>query len=251
MMGSRIFWHMSNENRDSRDEPKGSAFWAGRAWLSFNSLRHIYFEWYVGRHSRHTGMTFGIRRDGERELNFFFGIAGLIGLYLAFSGFIRFRYMGADYTERTIGWSIFDGTLWLYPWIDRTGWGPRADPISINPANFFLGRRKYSQTEPTRTYVSIPMPEGTYHAYVDQYTSMWKRPRWPRVKKVERFDITLGTPIPVPGKGENSWDLDDDAVFSSCIAAKSLDEAVQRLVDDILETRRKYGGEGWKPEARG
>lgn len=57
----------------------------------------------------------------------------------------------------------------------------------------------------------------------------------------DSFTVRPGQPIPVPGKGENSWDLGDDAIYSA--SGHTLDDAIANLVKSALRLRRSYGGE--------
>jgi hypothetical protein len=59
------------------------------------------------------------------------------------------------------------------------------------------------------------MPEGKYPAHVKRERRTWKRPRWFTPLVREYWDVDVESGIRVPGKGENSWDCDDDAIFAS------------------------------------
>lgn len=59
-----------------------------------------------------------------------------------------------------------------------------------------------------------------------------------------------GKPIPVPGKGENSWDCDDDAIHSSHGPHSTVHQAVAALVASVYRDRTRYGsGPEWQPTA--
>jgi hypothetical protein len=97
----------------------------------------------------------------------------------------------------------------------------------------------------------VPMPEGTYDATVELKRGTWRRRRlfaW--MPKVHHFTggITPDKPIPVPGKGENSWDCDDDAIHSSSGPYSTVHQAVAALVDSVYRQRTRYGsGPEWRP----
>ena len=99
-----------------------------------------------------------------------------------------------------------------------------------------MGRSKYSERDIETVRVNVPMPEGDYPATVQLDQAVWKRPRWPFAQKIHRADIELDKPIPIPGKGENSWDLDEDAIFSLTTPAKTPQEAVDALVRSAMKT---------------
>ncbi|MHC5826003.1 MAG: hypothetical protein ACYT04_61670, partial [Nostoc sp.] len=80
------------------------------------------------------------------------------------------------------------------------------------------------------------------------YEATWKRPRNPFPIKLIKCELSPSIPIPIPGKGENSYDIDDDAIYGMTTAANSVDEAIAHLRDDVIETRKRYGGDNWQPE---
>lgn len=94
------------------------------------------------------------------------------------------------------------------------------------------------------------MPEATYYGEVEQFTSTWRRPRawWKTIQK--RAEIKIESGIPIPGKGENSWDCDQDAIYSLTTTASNLEEVIACLKENVMETRDRYGGAHWAPEQR-
>jgi hypothetical protein len=62
-----------------------------------------------------------------------------------------------------------------------------------------------------------------------------------------RAEITPDKPIPVPGKGENSWDCDDDASYGMTCAAQTPAEAVAHYSASIQRDRQRHGGNHWVP----
>ncbi len=96
--------------------------------------------------------------------------------------------------------------------------------------------------------VTIAMPEGTYTATVEHTIRTWTRPRWPSEwERVLTINVRVEGGIPIPGKGENAWDLDDDARFESSFHNISSAEAIERFVLDIHKTRLRRGGPDWTP----
>jgi hypothetical protein len=71
----------------------------------------------------------------------------------------------------------------------------------------------------------ITMPEGKYPAHVKRERRTWKRPRWFTPLVREYWDVDVEGGIPVPGKGENSWDCDDDAIFASSFSVNNAETA--------------------------
>ena len=100
----------------------------------------------------------------------------------------------------------------------------------------------------------IPMPEGNYDATVNLIRGTWRRRRLFRfTPKVHRFraEIIPDTPIPVPGKGENSWDCDDDYISESSGPWRTAEEAVAGIIRSVYRDRTRYGnGPEWQPAGR-
>lgn len=144
-------------------------------------------------------------------------------------------------------------SLWVDPceWVCDT---PRWRYGSTSPLEVLFGEALYD-VEPVGEpeTIEVAMPEGVYRVMVSQRDRVWTRPRWPgewlRVRDVE-IDVVDEGGIPVPGKGENSWDLDDDAVFSRSFPGVDVNTAVQRFVCGIHERRLRYGGPSWVPGKR-
>jgi len=247
--------HMINENRNSSDKVVGSIIWAGRGWLYLNSdggfqKKQIGFEWYFGKHSRHT--TAEVRTDFvfERELHFNLGIYGLFCFFLtlAFPIFPNWSY---EHGDRQFGVRIFDSSIWIDLWVNDDHWR-KSDPfwkkhIVITPADIMLGKRKYSEKDISEHYAEIPMPESNYPAKIKFFESTWKRPRWPFAKRMVRANVDMFTPIPFPGKGENSWDCDDDAIFSSTGPWTTIEAAVDAVKASVMRNRERYGSADWLP----
>lgn len=176
-----------------------------------------------------------------------FAIWHLFYLGLTVEGWPFLKYDTMENDERAIGWRIFDGGLWLDFWSDPSGWGPERQVV-FKPLDVLFGRRQHSKRGISTHDVLVPMPEGDYPGMMEVYESIWKRPRWPWTERLVRFSIDLHRPIPIPGKGENSWDIDDDAIFGlSGAKFTTVEEAIQSVVKSAMRDRERYGGGGWQP----
>lgn len=147
--------------------------------------------------------------------------------------------------DRECGVSFHDWTLRINPWSLSMEWSS-SDPwwvrgLSFNVQDFMLGRTRYrSETLRDGIPLKIPMPEGVYPAVAKIERCTWKRPRWfGRTRTYVSVDVPKG--IPFAGKGENSWDCDDDGLFGYSSEGDSLDRAVAKGVESVLSSRRKYG----------
>lgn len=249
--------HWINENRDREsDKIIGSGLWHGRGWLYLNDdggnqQKTIGLEWCFGAHARHTGLTFNTGFVWDHEIHF------MIGLWRLFCVFITvqhpiFPHWDHQHGDRQIGLRIFDGALWIDLWRDDDKWDNRnwrTRPIVIHPMDILFGRTKHTQQSISIHEVDVALPEGKYPATVELYYSIWTRPRWPFARKIKRANIELRHGIPVPGKGENSWDLDDDAILSMTCPANTVEGAIGQVVESALRSRRRHGGSiDWKPE---
>lgn len=116
---------------------------------------------------------------------------------------------------------------------------------------FLLGHPVYSLEELKTGHTFVDMPEKKYAAYYKILNRCWKYPRWPWIKKQKCIEIEIPGGIPVPGKGENSYDCGDDAIFSSSFALgedEGLQTGLDRVAMDVMKTRQKYASLNWKPE---
>lgn len=110
-----------------------------------------------------------------------------------------------------------------------------------------LGREVCTTTEGEMVPVLVPMPEGNYPGTVKREERVWKRKRWPwsERRRVD-FWVDMQIGVPTPGKGENSWDCDDDGVYGT--GGSSVPEAVANVVRAALRNRERYGsGASWVP----
>ncbi len=148
--------------------------------------------------------------------------------------------------QRELSINLHNGLLTIYLWChyDDFEISSRKRRFFFNIRDFFLGKSKYSQNIFENQNVTIPMPEGTYSANIILSEDTWKRKRSPFTLRENRAHIEMlpGQEIPIPGKGEYSWDCGDDAIFGSTFSANSISEAVGKLVQHALETRVKYAG---------
>lgn len=250
-----MHWHAINENRNESDKVLGSILWAGRGWLHFNAeggfqSKSINGEWYFGKHARHNTLEIKTSFVFERELTFSIGIFGLFCFFLTFA-FPFFPNWSYKHGDRQVGIRVFDSSIWLDLWVNDTEWH-KSDPfwkkhIVITPADILFGRRKHTQKDLSEHYAEIPMPEANYPAKIKLFESTWKRPRWPFSEKMIRADIDMFTPIPFPGKGENSWDCGEDATHSMTGPYSTVEDAIEAMRKSVMRDRERYGGQDWQP----
>jgi len=160
-------------------------------------------------------------------------------------------YTLIDEREFKIDFSIEDLTLRFVLWGRKWDW-QKADPwwirgVSLNLSDFFLGRAEYSTRDLDIQPAIVPMPEAAYECTVRLFESTWKRPRW-RPQRLVRATVDIPVGIPHPGKGENSYDCDEDRCYSLTCPESTVEGAIARVVESVLRSRRKYGGSvNWQP----
>jgi hypothetical protein len=83
-----------------------------------------------------------------------------------------------------------------------------------------------------------------YH-YIGQFMleeHRWWRSYFPRHKRVHRYvDIRVDEPPMHAGKGENSYDLDDDGIFGMGVPCETVEEAIKGYQEAVDRNRKKYG----------
>lgn len=219
-------------------------------------------EWSIQRSSKAMLLLRVGEGDGP-EISWWIGVPFLLSLYLTLEwpklaritpkwrtkSHIREEGYWDMPITRNLGFRIFDGRIWVDLWADddnsshNKGW----QQFNWGPKSFLLGRKRYSQHNEQHHEVEIAMLEGRYPATVTTYIAQWKRPRWPFATQVHKAEINIPDGIPVPGKGDNSWDMDDDAVYSMTTPATTVHEAKQKIFDSVMRDRIRYAAADWQP----
>jgi hypothetical protein len=156
--------------------------------------------------------------------------------------------------EREYGWKFHHGTLWLLG-----GRSPdessRDDPWwweqTVDLKRLLFGRIRHEKRELGEHRAVVSLPEGDYPVTVVLTESRWwsERPLLGRFvsRRMRRAEVTPDTPIPEPGKGENAYDIEDDAMQSLSTPAETVQEALDAVLETVMETRWRHGGLGWEP----
>lgn len=218
-------------------------------------------EAYIASGARSTGIS--LQLGSTASVKFFAGVAHFFNVWLKIgSGRLAgnlYRKGGRTYewsqklSDKTVASvSIHSGSVWWELWQKRHEWHsstPRWRNGYFNPTDWALGRRVYSkQVVEGPVEVTVPMPEGGYPAVVTIELGTWKRPRWPWPMHLHAYNIDILKPdgepngyIPVPGKGENSYDCGGDGTFSMSGPGRTIEEAIAGMVESTLATRRRRG----------
>jgi len=239
----KFYYHSCNENT-FKDKVVGSILFAGRNWLRWGKLS-FHSEWYFFHKCRsHPAlkMEFGCG-DGDDGIMFHAAIPYFFSVFISFDRVFGKLFHGKTETREN-GIAYHNGSFWFYPFsktmslCNRDPWWRKSH--SFSPVEFICGRDNYSE-EDDRGWqdIEITMPEGKYKGKLRLYTGAWKN-RF-RTNRIARAEIDMEEGIPFPGKGENSWDCDEDATFGLTCPARDEAEAISAMIKHVLSCRRRYG----------
>ena len=223
----------------------------GRAWIWGDAERGrvARFEWHHSLRPSSLACeitTGGGDSRGELKLRLSLVFASY---YLMFDGFFR-RWRKH---ERTTGIRLSGDHLVMQWPCDDSYWSSKTGPAAGRQWSCFvldklLGRARYREGEPEAHRVAVPMPEGSYGGTCVMRADSWKRPLWFRSTiRRAHIDMDDGQHVPVPGKGENSWDQGEDGIHGITCPAETVEQAVAAIVESAERQRRRYGGRGWTP----
>jgi hypothetical protein len=137
----------------------------------------------------------------------------------------------------TIHWQLWSNS---WRWSRKT---PKWRDGQWNPITALLGKWEYSNEPRDKYDVLIPMPERAYPATVTLEEATWRRSRFPFLRRsVQRANIDIPDGIGTPGKGENAWDVGDDATFGMTCPASTVEQAIATVVESVLHDRIRRSG---------
>ena len=227
----------------------------GRLWLRLADEdapeRTLKLEWSIHR-SGNPGVGVDLAH-GELGAHVDLGVAALYLTYERLPDDLADALL-AGVTARALRLSLHEGRLMWKLWADGYSWSsdvPRWRDGSFHPRDALFGAPVHSRRTLETASVDVPMPEGVYPAKVKLEEWTIRHPRWPFPMRGRSARIDVEGGIPMPGKGENSWDCEDDAVYGLSAPARSVGEIVGKLVEDVLDTRMKRGGPwSWPPDRK-
>ena len=268
-----LFWHWHWQNLGKKDGKRGLN---GRAWLHLywgnpdvrgqgRKLTCLGIQWVLLRGQHSVGVSLDVGGgDSDRDIDFALRIP-YFGVYLSAEDMWPRRWQfynpGQKYpSSRELCVKWHDQALWIALLRDPDeGYGRGGPPfwkdarshqrhIVIHPLDVLLGRTRYAAETLAEEAAEVELPEGRYPVRVTIQRQTWTRPRWPWARKV-RISATVKSEkgLPIPGKGENSWDIGDDAYYSIGTPAATAMDAIQYAAERVSETRQRYGGQDWAP----
>lgn len=222
--------------------------------------------WYFGKNHEHSvELELGKRRgtfalelqvgggDGDVFM-FHIALPFLLNLFFVLKSWgLSRKFNLPDSWPRTTGFYITPELMVAQIWNDDSVWRKgKSRHWSISPGQLLLGQQKFTRETLWEGIASVPMPEGEYEATVKHKRMTWTRKRFPFLRKTRTgWDFEFGDyGIPVPGKGENSWDLGEDAIYGISVSGDTLDDAIERVRESAFTSRDRYGGgRNWMPAA--
>lgn len=212
-----------------------------RMWLHWGQACWRY-EGYLFKNARHNSI--GLHLGGvENDFTFNCGIKRLFNFYFGVEGLFSQKLMQKlfGYDGRRYGISLFEEYISIEFHRDDMGYskGWKGYHKMIDWKKILFGSLKYETKDLATERGYIEMPEGKYAATIRAFQSTWTRKRFIKPLILVRYDVTPDIPIPEPGKGENDWDIDDDALYEITIHAGSVEEALKKTAENVMRTRIK------------
>lgn len=288
--------------RYNRVKPIDATLWLGEA---YDDKPRVHVEWPSDGSMRGATFTFG---GDEKDFSFFIGLPWLGSLYVSFDRILPaswhkaarkwaerkaetinesegsstvYPYMLDPFDGRVTGVTLLGDHLSFKLWNSHSGWSQRDAKVAPWSGNgwykgfflrdVFLGQEKHtSHVVATRSLVCA-MPEGDY-AVEAEISHVTRKRALTSTKHAYCVTLKCDSGIPTPGKGENSYDCGEDAVFSwpsvevkteqlefanggraEFLNNDAIDELAAQTVRDmqsyVAERRLRYGGRDWKPSA--
>lgn len=243
-----------------------------RKWWHFKNDRAIAIE-IAGWKSN---PSIYVRIDGgERDICFHFALG--FGIWITFERFLpktwyptyESKTHGRLPEERELSVSFHGGSFWWNFWVSEewSSWTKNKTwrKGCWHIVDWIKGRHDYKRAEGEKSYLLLPFFEGIYNIEVVKYERTDKWQRWP-TRKMITWEIKAGyynekgkfieKPIPVEGKGENSWDCDEDATYSMSFPGYPYKKNIKTHYDaalyfwhSMMKDRERRGSAKWVPKA--
>ena len=229
---------------------KGDFPFQGRFCINYGNGEIFQFSYTLGELRASFGVTCS---PDEARIGARFCVPGL-SLFVSSSSWTKYGKTLNAIGLKTLDLSVHNGHIWWTtpfadPDIHRTDepWYYRG---AIDLEELLLGKESFSREQVSQPIaVTIPMPEGSYAGVYTAERLTWDRPRW-FSKSRTMATVRCDEGVPIPGKGENDYDLDQDAIYAHSEDASNPAQAVGLFVTSALQRRWRYGGLNWKPEPR-
>jgi hypothetical protein len=205
-----------------------------RKWWHIGERTTIGLEATNGRTFPH--LAFEIMVGGEHTLMLHIAVPFLFALYIWLESWPLSRRLRLPYDNRTTGFHISKDLSTFQIWNDESHWQRgKSRHWSVLNEHLLFGQSTYKQGVLQVVDGVIPMPEGNYPAKFEIAIDTWT---WPRFKKpVSKLcvDVDIAGGITHPGKGTDSHNLDDDALFGMGCFVESVDTAIAEATQKVIE----------------
>lgn len=243
--GEPVVWtHAQNMRKDYKSG------WHWRGWLHAGERHCFGAEFHIP--GRRFGFTLGFEDDVERAITFaihllmfsaYFSIDRAMWVRIL-PGVRRNKEKWSD-GQREVGF-VFGNygngiDMHWHLWTNPDEWkkGDRKGIVHFD--ELLYGKPNTTKAVIGEGSTDLVLPEATYLATwnLTEFTRRWRRFRKPKVWR--KYEIEIEGGIAVPGKGENSWDIGDTALYSMSVGpdATTLDEAKERVVASVLKDRAR------------
>lgn len=188
----------------------------------------------------------------ESEVTFHF--AFFIGIWISFARIFPKWIYPPNYGEREIAIRFHHAAVWWNFWTPADEWNsktPKYRNGSFHFDDFIKGKHHCERTPVSWEEFVLPFLEGTYKVKVTQFDRVDSWKRWPSRRSVS-FEVEAEGGVPCPGKGESSWDQDENATFSISMPAKvgrrTPYDAALSFWKSVMKSRERHGSKSWLPE---
>ena len=260
----RCWWNVSiiDENK----------FMDSQRWLNGLGAR---LEW-----STFSNETFAVEiriLDDEDDIQFHIGIPYLLSFWLSFEDLPlldRIPYKWRRNWGYQTSIKFFEGSLWVHflhaeAWGSKHGtfgkWLPSWISIVISRGykeykgvgfyvvfaldQLLLGKMKHERVFLWEKPITAEIPIEPDNSLGMHYTGTfmaerhtWWRSHFPIFKRVHYYvNIHVENPPMHQGKGENSYDLDDDGIFGMGVPGTTIEKGIAGYQDAVKRDRKKYG----------
>lgn len=222
-------------------------------WWREKHQGHWHASWTLFYKARHAGIGY-VADAIERDHMFYLNIPALFNIWLRIPMSCK-RAEKLKYECK--GWEVrfHSGSAWFTIGHNDSSWSSKQKwwkSFNINFADIVLGKFTSKKGEVVGMSTWLPLPEKNYPVDIELYDMTCGHKRWfKRTTKRACVTIQEGVQGPLePGKGENSWDIDDSDTSSWSFQANSFEEAIGHVVSDVLEGRARRGAGHWYPEPK-
>lgn len=238
-----------------------------RKWWHLKNNRDIHIEFSGWKCN--PSIYFRVDAD-EREICFHIGMG--FGLWVVFNGFFPYSWYPKSVdkrykfsrTDRELSLSIHGGRIWWNIWKDDEYWNRKSwRKNNFDFVGTIKGKHKYEKFEEDRREFVLPFFEGNYNVEIIKYKRVDSYTRWPK-RVMTTYEARFGyyengewkeKPVPVEGKGENSWDCDEDATYKISFPGYPYRKDIRTPYDaalyawhSVMQSRERYGSAKWVPK---